>query len=88
MGGRKFDSVVPSGLGAQALGRAPLGFLIEPALARGAAGFGRLARLGGEQRAAHQISKALLGLAAVAFLGALVARDDEQVTLGGERGGR
>src|SRR5882762_6831471 len=78
-GGRAFapESVVEGGLGAQALGAPQPRLVLQPALARGARGFGRLARFGDSERAADEVGEPLLSLAAVVFLGAVVARDDE-----------
>src|SRR6266436_9783395 len=77
-------SVVPAGLGAQALGAPQPRLVLEAALARRARGYGGLARFRGRERAADEVAEALLRLAAVALLGAVVARDDEDRALGGE----
>src|SRR5467141_1581118 len=81
---RARSSVAPTGLGAQALGALQPRLVLEAALARRARGFGGLARFRGRERAADEVAEALLRLAAVALLGALVARDDEDRALGGE----
>ena len=76
---RRLASGVPAGPRAQALGLAPLGLLFQAPFARGARGTRGLARFGRHQRALDEFGQPALGLAPVALLGAVVARDDEDL---------
>src|SRR6266446_4761206 len=77
-------SVVEGGLGAQALGAPRPRLVLESALARRARGSGRLTRFGDSERAADEVGEPLVRLAAVALLGAVVARNDEDRAVRGE----
>src|SRR2546423_7097943 len=63
-------SLVPAGLGAQALGAPQARLVLEAALARRARGFGGLTRFRSRERAADEVAEPLLRLAAGVLPGA------------------
>src|SRR3974390_3100811 len=77
-------SLVPARPGAQPLGALLLLLARQPALACRARRRGRAAWPRRDPRAADELGEAAEGLAAIAFLGAMRARDDQQRALGGE----
>src|SRR2546429_9486746 len=70
-------SLVPAGLGAQALGAPQPRLVLEAALARRARRPGGLARFRSRERAADEVAQPLVRLAAVVLLGAGGARGGE-----------
>src|SRR5690349_19533756 len=74
-------SVIPAWRAPQPFGATLLRLVLEAPLVRSAARPGRPAHLGRDERTADQLGEALLGLAAVALLRAVIARDDEHGTL-------
>src|SRR2546430_13338325 len=77
-------SLVPAGLGAQALGAPQPRLVLEAALARRARRPGGLARFRSRERAADEVAQPLVRLAAVVLLGAGVSRGDEDRAPRGE----
>src|SRR5215472_3827956 len=82
--GRLLTSLIPARPPAQSLGALHAGLALQAPLARGAGRRRGPAGLRWLERAADELREPLAGLAAVLFLGTMIARDDEQRPIGGD----